>query len=450
MMAAVGQTTFRQVRAEQGADWVARGHKLRHFFPHRLFALPKCGPDGYRVAEAMWGLRDLGAHWQLLMYCDPAIVEQFPAALFFDDDLIWHQQHFGRPGQVATASIVIDSGVMFTCTHHSDLVQRIGRFRRHKTRIEKLLSGWPWMLLNGLLAFARERGIRIVRVPGSRLAMRHTDQARTVQPYLFERVYDRPAREFPGAVPHGDWWEIDVAQTAASVVMPELRSEPLAEPKVACVFHDLERGLGHQDTDLDLARQADAAAAQALAAMLAVEAKAGVSVTYNVVGRIMNDVRDEIESAGHALAFHSFDHGDGSQLQRCRKLDYRLKGYRPPRSMITAELGDDRLALHNFEWLASGTRSLGTETPVMRNRLVRLPVTFDDFPLYTGAMQYEDWEQMVLGHVARNAYTAIGLHDCYAHLWLSRYASLLEKLSAAARPRTFNHLSAEVIVGAAV
>jgi hypothetical protein len=398
----------------------------------------------------MWGLDDLGAHWQLLMYCDQNIVEQFPSELFFDDDLVWHQQHFGRPGQVATASIVIDSGVMFTSTHHSDLVQRIGRFRKHKTRIEKLLSGWPWMLLNGVLAFARERGIRTVRVPRSTLAMRHTDKARTVQPYLFERVYDRPAGEFPGAVAQGQWWEIAVAQAAAGVVAPSLRSEPLVEQKVVCVFHDLERGLGHRGTDLELARQADATAAQSLAAMLDVEAKAGVNVTYNVLGQIMNDVRGEIESAGHVLAFHSFDHGDGSQLERCRELDYRLKGYRPPRSLITAEITDERLALHNFEWLASGTRSLRTRTPVMRNRLVRLPVTFDDFPLYTGAMKYAYWEQMVLGHVARNAYTALGLHDCYSHLWLSHYAPLLDRLSAAAQLWTFNDVSAEVIMGAAV
>src|SRR5581483_5981223 len=102
---------------------------------------------------------------------------------------IWHQQHFERPGQVATASLIIESGVLYTAAHHADLVQRVGRFREHKTQVEKRFAGWPWMLLNGVLAFAQERGIGTVRIPGSRLAMRHTDRMRVVQPYLFERVY---------------------------------------------------------------------------------------------------------------------------------------------------------------------------------------------------------------------------------------------------------------------
>ena len=41
------------------------------------------------------------------------------------------------------------------------------------------------------------------------------------------------------------------------------------------------------------------------------------------------------------------------QLPRCREVDYRIKGYRPPRSQITPELSDRNLLFHNFEWLAS-------------------------------------------------------------------------------------------------
>jgi hypothetical protein len=397
----------------------------------------------------MWGLHGLPAHWQLALYADPPLIEDFPRELFFDDDLIWHQQHFGRPGQVATASIVIDSGTIFTSTHHADLVQRIGRFREHKTQIEKRLRGWPWMLLNGVLAFAHERGIATVRVPGSKLAMRHTDTARNVQPYLFERVYDRPMAEFPGTTSQDEWWEIDVATAAAAVVTPITGFEPAAEEKTVCVFHDLERGLGHLDTDSEFARRAEVSARANLDCMLAIEADAGVSVTYNVVGRILNDVREEIESAGHAIAFHSFDHGDGPQLQRCRELDYRLKGYRPPRSLLTPEISDEHLAFHNFEWLASSRRSLGTDVPELRDRLVRLPVTLDDFALYTGASSYEGWERDVLDHLEDNPYTAIGLHDCYGHLWLEHYPRLLNELSGASRLRTFDEVSADVIIGAA-
>lgn len=450
MIAAVSAATFRRIGAERADEWIAKGHKLRHFFAHRLFHLPKCGPDGYRIAEAMWGVRDLGTHWQLLMYADPALIRRFPHKLFFDDDLLWHQQHFGRPGQVATASIVVDSGVAHTMAHHADLVQRIGRFRGHKTQIEKQLRGWPWMVLNGVLAFALERGIGTVRVPTSALAMRHTDQGRSVQRYLFQRVYDRPVSELPGATRNGEWWEIDLTEAAAAVVAPVLASEPLVEEKVVCVFHDLERGLGHRAEDPALARRADETARATLDALLAVEGHAGVHVTYNIVGAILNEVRDEVESAGHAVAFHSFDHGDGDrQLERCRELDYRLKGYRAPWSRLNEETTDERLAFHNFEWLASGSTSLGTDVPEMRNRLVRLPVTLDDFPLYTGQLRYEEWERKVLQHVERETYSAVGLHDCYAYLWLSRYAELLDKLAAAACPRTFDQVSAEAVIGAA-
>jgi hypothetical protein len=334
--------------------------------------------------------------------------------------------------------------------HQSDLVQRIGRFRDHKTQVENRLAGWPWMLLNAILAVGLERGVETVRMPTSELAMRHTDPTRTAQPYLFERVYDRPPAELAGAVRGEQWWEIDVASAAANVVVPVPGSEPVAEGKTVCVFHDLERGLGHVAEDPELARRADDTAGDTLAALLAAEADAGARVTYNVVGRILDDVRPAIESGGHAVAFHSYDHGNGGrQLSRCREVDYRIKGYRVPRSQLTEEMADKNLAFHNFEWLASWAPTLGTDVPELRNRLVRLPVTLDDFQLYAGELDYDTWEQGVLQQVERQPYTAIGLHDCYAHLWLPRYGELLDKLSAAARLRTLDEVSADVVMSAA-
>ena len=184
--------------------------------------------------------------------------------------------------------------------------------------------------------------------------------------------------------------------------------------------------------------------------MLAAEADAGSRVTYNVVGQLLGEIRDQVESAGHAVAFHSFDHTEShNQLGRCREIDYRLKGYRLPRSEHTEETTDERLAFHNFEWVASSPRSLGCKTPELRHRLVRLPVTLDDYPLYAGQWDYPEWEARLLDHIRREPYTAVGLHDCYAHLWLDRYPQLLEKLSATARLRTLDHVSADVIMGSA-
>ena len=450
MIAPMAQSAFRQISAERVDEWVAKGHRSRHFFAHRLFQLPKCGPDGFKLAQAMCGATDLDRHWQLLVFADSTLADRFPRELFFDDDVLWHQQHFGRPGQVASASLVVEPELIHTMVHQSDLVQRIGRIREHKTQVENRFRGWPWMLANGVLAFALERGIGTVRMPTAELAIRHTDPSRSVQPYMFERIYDRPPVELPGAARRGEWWEIDVRTAAAAVVEPVAGSEPLAEERTVCVMHDLERGFGHRVEDPELAREADAAGEERLAAMLALEADVGVRVTYNVVGQILPEVREQIEAGGHALAFHSFDHRrDGDQLRRCREIDYRLKGYRLPQSEPTRETTDEQLALHNFEWLASSAYSLGFESPQLQNRVVRLPVALDDFPLYTGEFPYETWEARLLDRVEQAPYTAFGLHDCYAHLWLPRYAELLEKLHSRARLQTLDDVSAEIVMSAA-
>jgi hypothetical protein len=216
-------------------------------------------------------------------------------------------------------------------------------------------------------------------------------------------------------------------------------------------MHDVERGLGHVAEDPELARRADETGDEALAAMLAAEAAAGVSATYNVVGKLLDDVRSAVERDGHALAFHSFDHSDeGKQLPRCRQVDYRLKGYRLPRSRRTPETTDANLAFHNFEWLASSVTTLGTESPRLHNCLVQLPVTLDDFDLYTGQLTYDEWESALLDRVEAAGYTAVGLHDCYSHLWLPRYPELLEKLKALATPRTLDAVAGDVVLEAAV
>jgi hypothetical protein len=402
------------------------------------------------LAQAMCGAHDLDRHWQLLVFADRTLTERFPRELFFNDDVLWHQQHFGRPGQVASASLVVEPDVIHTMVHQSDLVQRIGHVREHKTQVENRFGGWPWMLANGVLAFALERGIGTVRMPTSELAMRHTDANRSVQHYMFERIHDRPPAELPGAARRGEWWEIDVRAAAAAVVVPASGSEGVPEERTVCVTHDLERGLGHLEEDPDLAREAEATGRERLAAMLAVEADAGVRVTYNIVGQMLPEVREQVESGGHAVAFHSFDHRrEGDQLRRCREVDYRLKGYRLPRSEPTPETTDEQLALHNFEWLASSTYSLGVESPQLQKRIVRLPVALDDFPLYTGEFGYGEWEARLLGRVEQSPFTAFGLHDCYGHLWLPRYAELLEKLRSRARLRTLDEVSADVVMSAA-
>src|SRR6476660_4561155 len=140
-MSAGDSSAFREITEERGGEYVAKGHKRRHFFPHRVYQLPKCGPDGFRLAQSMCRKEDPASMWELVLYADPAMLAEFPADLFFDDDLIWHQQQFGRPGQIASANIVLDGRTVYSITHVSDLVQRIPRRREHKTRIEKRFEG---------------------------------------------------------------------------------------------------------------------------------------------------------------------------------------------------------------------------------------------------------------------------------------------------------------------
>ena len=162
--------------------------------------------------------------------------------------------------------------------------------------------------------------------------------------------------------------------------------------------------------------------------MLDIERSAGVKATYNVLGCLLPDVRGRIEADGHALGFHSYDHsidrwwpvsqwgrrirrrllgGTGAarridQLTSCREVDYRIRGYRPPQSRITRELGDANLCWHNFEWFASSTHSLHVEKPALRHRMVRIPILTDDHSLYTRKTSWPDWEAHVL-HEASGA-----------------------------------------------
>ena len=446
-------SAFREITEERAEEYAAKGRRRRqrHFFPHRIYHLPKCGPDGFRLAQRMCAKDDPASMWELVLYADPGTLSEFPPDLFFDDDLIWHQQQFGRPGQVASASIVLDGHTVYSITHVSDLVQRIPRRREHKTRIEKRFQGWRHMLLNAVVAFAIEHRARRILTPTAALARRHTDPDRLPGIALFDRIYDRTVNEMLPARRDGEWWVVDTADAEDAVVMPERRMERRSVSKTVSICHDIERGLGHADVDPDFADMAERRSPGDLEKMRQIEADLGVRATYCIVGSLMPAVRDGLESDGHAVAFHSFDHrlDREDQLQRCREVDYRIKGYRPPRSVITPELSDRHMLFHNFEWLASGPMSLGTPVPRMREALVRLPIPFDDSPMYRAGMRYEEWERKALGFIAESEFAAIGLHDCYAPHWLPQYRGFLEKVANLGELKTLDEVAAEVTLESA-
>jgi hypothetical protein len=443
-----GSRVAHRIGGARRDEFVSKGFRPRDFFPHSLRFLPKAGPDGYKLAQRMVADLDADELWEVVLYADEAMLAEFPEDVFFDDDLVWHRQQFGLPGQIATANVVLRGDTLWSMVHVSDLVQRIGRRRDLKTRIENRFGGWHAMLLNGVLSFAAQHGAARVRLPRAGLAMRHTDPKRTVQSELFERIYDRDPARLYAVEADEEWWTFDVEPNRSRLVEPSREGTPVDSARLVCVCHDLERDLGH-DGDERLPEQDWR---RTLTRMLDVERTLGVRVTYNVVGTLLHEVREQIASGGHCLAFHSFDHriDDLDQLSACRRIDYRLKGYRPPQSVITEELTDERLLFHNFEWLASSERSLGRSSPELDRRLVRVPVAFDDYALYRSGTPFGDWEAEAVRAIASRDVVVFGLHDCYAYLWLDRYEAFLERVLALAQTRTVDELAAEVTLAAAV
>lgn len=455
--------TCRVIESGRLEEFLAKGYKQRHFFPHAVYRLPKAGPDGQRLAQWM-GIADGAVHRQVVLYGLTPAIDEFPDELFFDRELIWHQQHFGLPGQVATANLVLKGPRVYTNTHLSDLVQRISRRREYKTRIENRFKGWPVLLLNAILDFARDAGAIEVYSPTARHVLRFSDPARKTDPAMFEQIYDQTTQRFFNAERRGDWWRLGLAENAERIVSAHTHKNEVRSGKIIAVCHDIERGLGHRVEDPAFAHLAEQQSRQALPEMLTIEQRAGVRATYSVVGCFLGEVREQILARGHICAFHSYDHviergwkmlaarlfrgrRPQDQLRRCRLVDYRLKGYRPPQSRITRELADDQLRFHNFEWLASGADSLhGTRTPRLSGGVVKIPILFDDYALYTGAQTYETWEAQALRAIGQHDFVAFSLHDCYAQFWLPHYERLLEQVQSLGATRTLDQVSAETLL----
>ena len=393
--------------------------------------------------------------WELVLYALPPARDEFPPELFFDDDIVWHQQQFGLPGHVATAALVARGSDLYVLNLVSDVVQRIGRRRELKTRIENRFKGWSRLLVHAVLDFALDRGARRVLVANADWTLEHTDKARVVQRPLFDRVYDGSVGAPYRASREGHWWVLDVGANAKFLLRPPVDAVRLSDEPQVCVGHDIERGWGHLDEEPAFAAAIDPETPAFLQGMLEIEAEAGVRATYSILGFLVPQLAGEVRAAGHCVAFHSFDHagqGDPSaedQLGQCRSVDYRIKGYRPAQSRLTSELTDANLAFYNFEWLASSPSSLGSDVPVLANGVVRVPILFDDFELHQG-MAYDDWEARALATVAGAHTATFSLHDCYGPTWLAEYPELLRKVADHGRVRTLDEVAADLLLSHAV
>jgi len=465
---------YREIDANRRPEAVAKGYKQRYFFPHRTRYLPKWGPDGFRLGMRMCGMRAWGTAWEIVLYATPDALVGLPRDLFFDDDIVWHQQQLGLSGQIATVNLLVDGSRLFTMGHVSDIVQRISRRRQYKTAIEKRFGGWHHMLLNSIGNFAMEFNCTEVLIPTPDLAIQHAGLFTRVGRELFERIYDRNVRAVFEVERRGQWWVIDVARNRRRVLVATRKEEPVVRGKRICICHDIEAGWGSRDQGRDFVRHAERASTARVAAMLDIESRVAIKTTYNVVGRMLPSVRASIDRHGQCIAFHSYDHrihrrsiraallawAAGTlvsrpvqpdepalyQLARCRAIDYRLKGYRVPQSRITPELTPANLCYHNFEWLASSQRSLRTSDPVLENRLVYIPVHADDWPLHRRRLRYDEWEKGIIARIGRTDFVALGLHDCYADHWLPFYDMFLCKLRDLGVCTTLDAVAAEVFL----
>jgi hypothetical protein len=464
-------TVYREISEHRLAEFLSQGYKQRHFFPHRFYFLPKCGPDGFKLAKRMCGVTNPDKSWQINLYAASPAIDEFPAELFFDSELMWHQQQFGKMGQIATADLVIKGNRLYGTNYISDAVQRIARRREFKTKIENRFKGWHRLLLNSIMSFALDKGLDSVCSPTAEFILRQIPPSRTVGRDLFQRIYDDTVHEHFRVTKQDAWWRIDVGENRDRVILPEKKTEIVPHHKTICLCHDIERGQGHMGLDSALASQADQEGPRYLRDMLAIEKQMNVKATYHILGSFFAEVREPIENDGHCIAFHSYDHQSDpfwplskvetemsrllrcsdlkpsyrDQLEKVRDVDYRIKGYRPPRSKITREISDRRLCFHNFEWLASSAHSLGATSPQMEHRLVKIPILFDDFPMYKNRVPYEIWEQQAIAHITENDFVAFSLHDCYAPRWLPHYQELLEKINGLGTLKTLNEVASEVI-----
>lgn len=411
------------------------GLSRREIFPHEVIAVAKPYPDSQLLLERRGIPRRQqrrGSFVQLNLYS--LDLYGLPPELFTHPEINWHGQQFGRPGLVAAAGLFVEGGRATVSTMQSDLCQQLYRQKAFKaackTRAEAHFKHWYVLLFNAVLDFCLDAGVAELYSPTGSQVVRTTQKP--VADELFLRIYDHPATRYRctrETVRGADYWKLSIAGNAAEIdrLAPAAGEAPapVAGPAIA-IFHDIEEDI---DTPVSVAE-----CEKHLAAMLETERRFGVAATYSVVGNLISKKRSQIlaSNARHAIGFHSYDHDKRSRnhLARCREVDLRVRGYRPPGSRMTSELSDRKLTYLNFEWLASSASSIRLASCRLESGLVKIPIHLDDNPLHTGVMDYRGWEAQLLEAVRSQSFVAFGLHDCYGAHWLPHYPALLESLGS--------------------
>ena len=151
--------TYRNITEERIGEFLRHGLKKRYFFPHLTYYLAKCGMDALKLSDRMCGEHDPSKVFLILLHAPKHLLKDLPRELFFDDDLIWHQQQFGKEGHIGFAYVVRSGSRLYGLNYVSDIVQRISRRREYKTIVEKRFRGWAEMIFNSIVNFALETGV---------------------------------------------------------------------------------------------------------------------------------------------------------------------------------------------------------------------------------------------------------------------------------------------------
>ncbi len=425
-----------------------KGFAAHEFFSHRAALIRKQYPDTYLLLEGrgMTPSELLLCHfWQLNLYSED--IAGFPDELFTDHAVNWHNQQLGVKGLIAAAGVCLQGSALLVTVMQSDLCQQLYRHpwlkEECKTQVDKRFGAWYKFLFNAILDLALELRAGAVYVPTADWILQATKKF--VYPGLFRRIYDLPGSYAARRVRRGtaEYWEVRLSANAERIVpLVETTAKAESSERLICIFHDTEENADTAVTAVECC--------ESLTRMLRCEQAAGVRTTYTVMGRLFAAKQREILDAGpHALGFHSYDHEPErhDQLRRCRAVDLQVRGYRPPQSLMTPELMDYNLSYFNFEWLASSPRKQAaspafprSESCVLENGIVKLPIDTDDYGLSTGQLSYEEWRSNLLGMAARRKIVAFGLHDCYARHWLDSYPELLDSLGQLGRFVTADEL----------
>jgi len=231
--------TYRIFTEDRKEEFFDKGYRHRYFFPHEIYYLPKCASEGFFFANRMCNISNPNSLWELILYAWGDIIDEFPEELFFDSDIIWHQEHFGKPGQIASANLIIDGDKLYSLDRISDIVQRIYLRKEYRTRINSCFRYWHNMLLNSILNFAVEKNLTYIYSPSADFLIKKFYNGGVkpkVDRRLFDKIYDQDVKMHFAVDQKDGMWVIDVRKNKSKLIIPEKRETIVKDDtKTICI-----------------------------------------------------------------------------------------------------------------------------------------------------------------------------------------------------------------------